>query len=172
MLLISEYKELRDNVLFSFNFGEKQARNWEACFPVFYDISSCRVFKCLTGKSVILSKATSGMFSKVILYLKMQIAVAVEWMLFEMAGGTYLNFRFLNASANWVIECLRTCATDRQWDSYSRVLLVPLKFYSPEKFFLLLHCCSSDFDLTPGAVSLSSYMPSHPEWSQCIKASL
>lgn len=103
------------------------------------------------------------MFSKVILYLKMQIAVAVEWMLFEMAGGTYLNFRFLNASANWVIECLRTCATDRQWDSYSRVLLVPLKFYSPEKFFLLLHCCSSDFDLTPGAVSLSGYMPSHPE---------
>lgn len=49
----------------------------------------------------------------------MQISVAVEWMLFEMAGGAYLNFRFLNTSANWVIERLRTCATDRQWDSYS-----------------------------------------------------
>lgn len=59
------------------------------------------------------------MFSKVILHLKMQISVEVKWMLFEMAGGAYLNFRFVNTSANWVIECLRSCATDRQWDSYS-----------------------------------------------------
>lgn len=51
-------------------------------FPGFCDISSCKVFKCLTGKSVILSKATSDMFSKVIFHLKMQISVAVEWVLF------------------------------------------------------------------------------------------
>lgn len=55
------------------------------------------------------------MFSKVIFHLKMQISVAVEWVLFEMAGGAYLNFRFLNASANWVIECIRNNATDREW---------------------------------------------------------
>lgn len=89
------------------------------CFPGFYEISSCKVFKRLTGKSVILSKATSDMFSKVIFHLKMQISVAVEWVLFEMAGGAYLNFRFLNTPANWVIECIRNCATDRQWDLYS-----------------------------------------------------
>lgn len=59
------------------------------------------------------------MFSKVIFHLKMQISVAVEWVLFEMAGGAYLNFRFLNTPANWVIECIRNCATDRQWDLYS-----------------------------------------------------
>lgn len=98
------------------------------CFPGFYDISSCKVFKRLTGKSVILSKATSDMFSKVIFHLKMQISVAVEWVLFEMAGGAYLNFRFLNTPANWVIECIRNCATDRQWDLYSWFLSVSVKF--------------------------------------------
>lgn len=105
------------------------------CFPGFCDMSSCKVFKRLTGKSVILSKATSDMFSKVIFHLKMQISVAVEWVLFEMAGGAYLNFRFINTSANWVIECIRNCAPDRQWDSYSWILSVSAKFCSPENSF-------------------------------------
>lgn len=78
MLLISEFEDLRDNVLFSFNFWQELGRN---CFPGFHDTSPCKVFNWVTGKSVILSKVTSDIFSKVILHLKMQISVAAEGML-------------------------------------------------------------------------------------------
>lgn len=64
MFFNDDFKELRNNILFSFNFWEEPGRNWDAFFPGSHDAFS-KPFKCLSGKSLILSKATSYMLSKV-----------------------------------------------------------------------------------------------------------